>query len=133
MADILKDFSWVRARAECSVATVYERLRLQVREDVEQRKELRTSSERERFNFSMISNGNAFTVRRVEHSSDRSLTFTATEKGIQIADGKDNIVLEGTLTLGDDGQCRLRASVGGNMRDLDFWQFRRAALEDLLF
>src|SRR5579859_4990308 len=53
MADIPKDFSWVRARAECSVAVVYERLRLQVHEDIEQRKELRTTSERERFNFSM--------------------------------------------------------------------------------
>jgi len=128
-SDLGKEFSWVRARAECSVASVYERIKLQVEADVAQRKEIIISAGCERLNFSIDSNGSAFTVTRVEPNSHRSVTFRTTAKGITVVDGSDNVVLEGTLTLGDDGRCRLKVSG----RDLDFWQFRRTALEELFF
>ncbi|MGA2882898.1 MAG: hypothetical protein ABSG13_28445 [Bryobacteraceae bacterium] len=121
--------SWVRARAECSVVAVFNRLRLQAQEDVHQRKALRTTAECERFNFNLVSNGNAFTVGRIEQNSHKSITFTTTDRGVRVIDENDKSVLEGILTLGDDGQCRLKTSG----RDLEFWQFRRAALEELFF
>jgi hypothetical protein len=123
------NFPWVRARAECSVAEAFNRLRLQVQEDVDQRKALRTTSESEHLNFNMVSNGKAFTVGRIEHNISKSMTFKITGRGIQVIDENDNPILEGVLTLGDDGQCRLKVSG----RDLEFWQFRRSALEDLFF
>lgn len=107
----------------------FNRLRLQAQEDVNQRKTLRSASECEWLNFNMVSNGAAFTVGRIERNTSRSLTFRTTDRGIQVIDENDKPVLEGTLTLGDDGQCRLKTSG----RDLEFWQFRRAALEDLFF
>ena len=109
--------------------SAYERIKLQVQEDIDQRKTLRTSSECDRFNFGMVSNGNAFTVNRVEQNSHESVTFRIAEKGIQVLDSKDHIFLEGVLTLGDDGECRLKAAD----KVLEFWQFRRAALEELFF
>jgi hypothetical protein len=122
-------FSWVRARAECSLMEAFNRIRLQVHEDVDERKALRTPSESEWLNFNMASNGNAFTVGRLEHKKVRSVTFRIGEGGIQVIDENDKPVLEGTLTLGDDGQCRLKVAD----RNLEFWQFRRAALENLFF
>jgi hypothetical protein len=126
---INQNYSWVRARAECSLVAAYERLRLQVREDVEQRKALRTSTECERFNFNMISNGEAFTIGRVERNSRRSVTFRITGKSIQVIDDTDSLILEASLTLSDDGECRLKTPD----KILCFWQCRRAALEELFF
>ena len=121
--------SWVRARAECSVQAAFNRLKLQIQDDVHQRKALRSSSESERLNFNLVSNGKSFTVGRVEQNSHKSLTFIMTERGVSVIDDHDKPIIEGTVTLGDDGQCRLKVSG----RDLEFWQFRRAALEELFF
>lgn len=129
VSELSPDFSWVRARAECSVVEAFNRLRLQAQEDVNQRKDLRSSVEREWLNFNIVGNGKAFTVGRIVHKTPRSLTFAMTDKGIKVVDENDKLVLEGTLTLGDDGQCRLKVS----SRELEFWQFRRLALEDLFF
>src|ERR1022692_3958109 len=104
-SDLSQPFSWVRERADCSPIIIYERLRLQVRDDVEQRKDLRTASERECMNFNMMSNGKEFTVTRF--GSDKSITFRCEEKRIIVTDDKDKVMLDATLTLGDDGQCRL--------------------------
>jgi hypothetical protein len=41
----------------------------------------------------------------------------------------DKVVLEGHAVLSDDGACRLRV----NGEDLEFWQFRKRALEALFF
>ena len=43
-------------------------------------------------------------------------------------DGADKLMFDATLTLNDKGECRLKIGE----KELDFWQFRKLALEDLL-
>lgn len=64
--------------------------------------------------------------------TNRAIRFSETEVGITVTDestGDHKVIVEGKITLNDDGQCRLRV---GN-KDLEFWQFRRSALEAILF
>jgi hypothetical protein len=58
------------------------------------------------------------------------LRFTATESGIRVVDDVAGVVtLEAHLTLNDKGECRLKV----NGAECAFWQFRRRALEAMMF
>lgn len=121
-------FNWVTERAACSLAAVFEALKLEVQADVKTRMEQRLPGAQ--YRFSVVSRGGSFTVllngNSVQH---KSVTFSLTDNSVQVTDLNDKIMFKATLTLNDDGECRFK--VDG--RERDFWQVRRMALEDLFF
>jgi hypothetical protein len=122
------EFSWVKARAECAVVEVLKALQRGAQQDVSERNELLDTTAQVRFKIEM--NSDSFSVLRIGNRVSASVKFTPTKTGIRAMNGT-KLVLEGDLTLNDEGQCRLR--VNGDEHEVEFWQFRRRALEDLFF
>jgi hypothetical protein len=131
MADntVPKDFNWVEARAECSLHNIFKALELGVREDVEAIKALLRPHEDIR--FSVQTARSRFSVVRVDdpmRSISESVDFELAQPQI-IVRNDDGVILTATLTLNNEGQCKLK--VGND--ELEQWQVRRMALEKLLF
>jgi hypothetical protein len=124
-------FDWVTARSSCSLPKVFQELRLQAEGDVKTRNGLRPNNSP--YEFSVKDNVNEFTVlleAKVEGKDvHRSIIFSLTEHAILVQDGRGTQMFEVTLTLNEQGECKL--TTGGKERD--FWQVRRMALEELLF
>jgi hypothetical protein len=124
-------FDWVSERHACLPAKILAKLRMQIEVDVEKRKELMNAAERERMNFSIIDDDQRFVVQ-VEGRNHlyRGVKFGLTYTGITVHNTSDNKQLyEATLTLSDDGECRLRISD----KEYNLWQFRKLVLHDLFF
>jgi hypothetical protein len=119
-----EDFDWVTARAHCSPVAVFEKLRLQVKADVQIRNKLLIN---QRDAFSVIENGDSFSVI-VPSNPLPKITFSLVDVEI-VVDRKGRLLCEATLTLCDDGECRVK--IDGQERD--FWQMRKLALEELFF
>lgn len=125
MSDIPVKFDWVEARAACTVAEVFEQLRMDVESDVEAANVARKLESGTKFIFKSSEAGNAFAaaaywgrvqfVRHVDH--------------IEIQDEVGNQKLTVTLTLSNTGRCKLKIE----QEDMEQWQVRRMALEGLLF
>ena len=128
--DDLSAFNWVGARFECSPAKVFEQMRLEVEHDIDARNaQLGTDAE---YNFGMVVAGDKFVVvvkARTGSVSHRSVTFSRQEAGISVQDNNNKLKVAATLTLNDRGECRLKV----DNQEREFWQFRRMALEGLLF
>lgn len=122
-----ENLDWVTARSLCSLATVFETLKLQVQQDVETRNKLRPENAHYKFNF--VTKGDRFTVFLEANLPHWSVQFKLSDKSIQIHDEGDNLLMEATVTLNDDGECRLR--INGTEREL--WQVRKTVLERLFF
>jgi hypothetical protein len=128
--DVEKDkskFNWVTERSSCSLPNVFKKLRLQIEEDVKTRNALRPNNSP--YEFSVTEKGDDVAVLLKTKDVQRSVTFTLREHAIVVRDDKDNPMFDVTLTFNEEGECKL--NVGE--RELDFWQVRRMALEDLLF
>jgi hypothetical protein len=128
MVSLPHELDWVTERGNCSPAKVFQLIRLSVESDVKTRnKQLPEGSPQ--FQFAYHGNG-SFVVFVKTSRIERTRTFEETEDGIRVVDDNaQKVVIEATLTLGDDGQCRLKT----NDREFEFWQFRRTALESILF
>ena len=121
------DFDWVKARAECSATEIFGKLRVQIQKDVERWKALKVNSE---LKISMDNEAGVFAV---------SVEGVAVYRGVRFILAEDAIVVDGiapekrmflaSVTLSDDGECRLK--VAG--KEYDTWQFRKLALEWVLF
>jgi hypothetical protein len=123
----MSKFDWVTARSACSLPKVFKELRLQVEEDVKTRNALRPDNSP--YEFLVAENGPEFTVTLETKDVRRSVTFGLAEHAISVGDNMGNQMFEVTLTFNDEGECRLNVSKD----QLDLWQVRRMALEDLLF
>jgi hypothetical protein len=124
------DFDWVAARSRCSLAVVFQQIASEVEEDV--RKRNAKCPKDCGYEFSVIGpSASAFTVLLTGDRVDRKLVkFNQTSKGITVhKDGSLKPSIEASLTLNNDGECRLKIGTG----EYDFWQFRRMALEELFF
>ena len=121
----MEDFDWVTAREKCSPGSVFELLRLQVKEDVETRNKS-IKEERDAFRFNQ--NEKLFSVVLPSEPLRYGVTFSLKGEKI-IVERKNKPFLEATLTLNDEGECRLKV----NGQEREFWQVRRMALEDLFF
>ena len=76
-----------------------------------------------------MENGGGFTVLLEAKDVRKSVIFSLTEHAILVQDDKGKPMFDVTLTFNDDGDCKLHV----NEQELDFWQVRRMALEELLF
>lgn len=126
MSDAPK-FDWVTQRSRCSFPNVFKELRLQVEDDVKTRNALRPDNSP--YEFSVAENGDDFTVRLEAGEFHKSVMFSVAEHAIVVKDDAGNKVFEVTLNFNDQGQCRLHV----NEKELELWQVRRMALEELLF
>jgi len=120
-------FNWVTERSLCSFPNVFKDLRLQVEEDVKTRNTLRPNNAP--YEFSVAENGDDFTVLLKAGDFHKSVIFNLAEHAIVVRDDAGNATFEVTLTFNDEGQCRLHV----NEKQLESWQVRRMALEELLF
>jgi hypothetical protein len=120
-------FDWVTARSLCSLPNVFKELRLEVEEDVKTRNALRPNNSP--YEFRVVENGESFTVILEAKDVHRSVVFSLAEHAILVRDHKGKEIFAVTLTFNDAGECRLNATE----KELDLWQVRRMALEDLLF
>ena len=134
MNQIDPNFDWVSARAACTPEQAFELLRNQVKADVERRMELRSPKELQfQVTFGFEESKKAFKVSRIsDFSILENATFSFTEDGISVQYApKMNIrSIDSTSTLSNEGECKLKVS---NDEEYFFWQFRKMALERILF
>ena len=127
MENKLQDLDWVRERFSCSLAKIFETLKLHVESDVSSRNALREPGTP--YKFSLTNHGNTFTVFSESSSPIKSVVFALLDRSISVSDGDRGKMFEATITLNDEGQCK--AKINGQEREL--WQMRRMALEKLFF
>jgi hypothetical protein len=125
-----ENFDWVKARAECSSAAIFAKLRMSIEADVEIRNALR---QRDEIFFRFVASSNSrFAVASEEpitRMSGGTIVFTVASGAIMATDGTGKDLFVSRPTLGDDGECRLK--IGD--KTFDLWQIRKMALEDLFF
>jgi hypothetical protein len=120
-------FDWVTKRSQCSFPNVFKDLRLQVEEDVKTRNALRPDNSP--YEFSVADGDGDFTVLLKAGDFHKSVIFSLAEHAIIVKDDAGNATFEVTLTFSDEGECKLHV----RQKELELWQVRRKALEELLF
>jgi hypothetical protein len=121
-----ENFDWVTARAECSAGKIFEKLKLQVQENVKVRKSLLPSERHYSFEF-VEGGGTAFSVAVIGNDIHDSVRFHLGDEKIKVRSGNREYELFATLC--NDGECRVKM----NGDEYDLWQVLKMALEDLLF
>ena len=132
---------WVKRRNDCSPFEMFIRLRKGAEEDVKARNSLLKDGASVR--FKVVADNGTFGVSREAVGQPDATTGPAPEKrisdwidfswdesGITVKDQKGKTVQAATVTLTDDGECKLKLSDG---TVLSCWQFRKRILEDLFF
>lgn len=134
----MAEFDWVKARAECTAEQIFEKLKLQVKEDVDIRNTLRR--EDSPYKFTVEDRGRRFMVKLqgndLPNVAARGVTFRLGDESIDVADYLDGVLFTATLTLNDEGECLLSLLYPGtptNRETVNLWQFRRRALEATFF
>jgi len=131
-ASVPGNFNWVKSRADCSLAVVFKSLEHGVSEDVKVANGLVGSSP---IRFSLVQGSRQFSVIREEGATALSPIPTTYEvnfiiEGQEIVISRENrAFLRASLTLNNEGECKLK--IGDS--ELDQWQVRRMALEELFF
>jgi len=126
------DFDWVSAQAQCTSASTFERLRTQVREDVQRRNGLLGRTDGWRFEFG--TEDDAFEVARVNGSlvdpkTSAVVTFERAGRRIHIHSDDIDVDITAIVALDVSGACRF---IVGEAIYSD-WEIRRMALELLFF
>ena len=125
------EFEWVSAKAQCTAALMFERLRVGVKQDVERRNALLRLDDGSRFEFS--DDGETFDVARLEGSRFANHKISALVRfehaGPRINVRGEDVDFTAVLTLDPAGQCRF---VVGEALYAE-WEIRRMALELLFF
>ncbi|MGB8769043.1 MAG: hypothetical protein WCC92_05485 [Candidatus Korobacteraceae bacterium] len=119
--------NWVKARRDdCSLGQVFKDLERGVRRDVDAANE---SSEGQPHKFKVSSEEGHFSVTRSSSTAmPLSVEFCLKRDEIEIgAGGEPEFVI--TLTLNNEGRPVLKA----NGKELELWQVRKMALEELFF
>jgi hypothetical protein len=122
------DFDWVKARTDCSISNVFERLKITVARDAAARTDTLIKGGAHH-GFSAVPEGRTVSVVLQGVPEQMSVVFEKKETAIAVRDGEGKQTFEATLTLNDSGECRLK--VDG--KELDLWQFRKLALESFFF
>lgn len=127
------NFDWVSERAKCTPATVLLALRGQSKSDVDKRNSMLTAEELQYgIKFQIVASREVFRVDRTDFTEqpiDFAL-FSQTNQGVSVSYKDGGIGIAGTLTLSNEGECKLKVASG---EEYSFWQFRKHALEPLFF
>ena len=119
------NFSWVKARSECSASAEFQAIRLDIQADVKLRNEQLVGSGRRLIEVHTVSNGDFF----VHGFSGQTIAFLLEPDRIVVQD-HDKTLFTVTLTLNDDGECRFKIDGEGEFKR---WQVLYKALESLFF
>jgi hypothetical protein len=130
-------FDWVTERFNCSLDGVFKELELAVKTDVDTVNRLEAERAGEAGgalmrNIGCVSAGRRFSVSRSERGGNvlRSVNFAVEPASISIKSDYDGgPAFVATIRLNSDGRCLL---VVGDV-EMELWQVRRKALEDLFF
>ncbi len=127
---VADDFDWVSAQAKCSAASLFERLRTRVREDVQRRNGIFNRQDGWKFEFHEDDEGFEV-VRTVGSGSAAGVLVRFERAGPRIYVRGEDIDVDFTavVTLDVTGLCRF--VVGEAM--YSEWEMRRLALEQLFF
>jgi hypothetical protein len=128
---IPEQFDWVHARSECSLVRVFKELEQGIREDIDIAQSLVPEHYRTKFDIVKAANAR-FSATRVDDpmaASAHSVDFACGKGKITVYNDKDEIMFAATLTLNNEGKCRLVV----NDEEVTQWQFRQRALEKLFF
>lgn len=133
MNNIPQEFNWVKARAACSVATVFSELFHGVEQDVQEanqnKQEVFVGYPREDFIVRANQVGNVFSVWENGNTRTEIKFFRRDKEHIVVSTHEGNTVI--TLTIDDAGRCKLR--INDEDEALEQWQVRRRLLEPLFF
>jgi hypothetical protein len=120
-------FDWVKSRSQCTFPTIFKDLKVKVEEDVKTRNGLRPNNAP--YEFTVTDGGDDFTVLLKAGDFNKSVIFSLTEHAIVVKDDAGNKVFEVTLIFNDRGECELHV----DDKEVESWQVRRMALEEILF
>ncbi len=122
------EFDWVNARANCSIGLLFEQLKTQVEKDMDTRQAL-CKGPPYYYAFRFKVENNTIIALIEGHRLHESVTFRLSGNAIEVMGRDGKLSFNGIATLNNDGNCRLRV----NGDELELWQFRKKALEDLFF
>ena len=127
--NITENSNWIKARAACSVANVFQELASAVEGDIVERNAQRKDGEIAEFRFNRMPRG--FSVVRDGPADSKSVEFWCDELQVVVTGALGTGVkdIRATLALNRDGQCRF--VVNGDQ--LAGWEFRMRALDTLFF
>jgi hypothetical protein len=128
MNNMPQELDWVTVRAACSVEQVFKELHQGVKDDVEAMNLLCEQREEAPIAMSTHRAGNAFFVGRGQ-AIKPVVRFLLGKDRIEIADEVSNQTFVVTLTLNNEGRCKLRIE----QEEFEQWQVRRMSLEKLFF
>jgi len=124
----MTDFDWVKARSECSLSGIFEKLRMQVKEDIDIRNSQLPALNH--YSFRLISQGTMFAAIVEGNNIHGAVRFTYNvSRLIFVHDDKERELMRAFVTLNNDGKCMVRI----NEQEYELWQMRKMALERLLF
>lgn len=133
MSTIPQELNWVQKRAECSAAKVFRELQGGIENDVAAANEAKRLAGRffpdTRLASQLTADGKVFVVAQINIAGPR-VVFILGDGMIEARNEVEGIRWTATLTLNDEGRCKLKLDDG---RELEQWQFRKLALESLFF
>ncbi len=138
MPDTLDDLDWVGAQAACNAASMFERLRTRVREDVNKRNALLDRQDGWRFEFTEETgqeDADQFEVARIvggtaaDPQVSALVRFDRDGRRIQVVGEDTDVNFTAVVTIDASGACRF---VVGEAVYAD-WEIRKMALESLFF
>ena len=130
-----EDFAWIKERKECSLASVFEMLRQQVKEDVRIRHGMVSDManvgmpNRYTHAFKFIDSGNSFTVLLEGEQLNHRVCFSRESDRIKVTDTNGEQILEAIPSLNLKGECIMRIE----KQDYPLWYMRLKTLEHLFF
>jgi hypothetical protein len=129
--EIPEVLDWVNERARCTPSIIFETLRSKVEDDIRARNLIGPQHGFPKRNFELKVDANWFAVIQQQFPGRaKGVFFHLTPSGIKTRDSETSRdLLEASLTLSDDGKCRLK--VGET--EYNLWQFRKLVLHDLFF
>ncbi|HEY5329005.1 MAG TPA: hypothetical protein VIJ79_03900 [Acidobacteriaceae bacterium] len=131
MNQVPQELNWVEKRAACTVAKVFNQLCNGIIEDVQSTNSVRQLPADSQFQADMNPKGNAIRVAQPAAIPRARVSVGIANERIAVqeewANGKH---WSATVGLNDEGRCTLRLEDG---TELEQWQFRKRALESLLF
>ena|ERR1700733_12986531 len=134
MNTIPLELNWVEKRASCTVAKVFNQLCDGIVSDVAIYNSVRQLSENLRFRADMHSSGTTIYVANPSSIPRARLAVGVVQNQIIVHEEWNGKKWGVTIGLNDEGRCTLRLkSDDGKETELEQWQFRKKALEELLF
>jgi hypothetical protein len=127
-----QELDWVTVRAECTMRSVLKQLSDEIKIDIAMRHKYLSESQKTHgvvFSVEERTTDESVIVFREGQGLSGSVSFAIVGSAIKVIDASGATLLEATIGLNDSGRCMLRV----NGSDLETWQFRKKALENLFF